>query len=137
MDSFKIQSTVPAAHVADTLCSALEGGSNYWYIITSKREPKEWHNFGDYNTEKIKYAHLYPFNDGGALMIRDMNEKESGETPHLKKPVALTFKRLQKALEIMANEYPERFAEIQKNHGDADTGDCLLQLALFEELIYG
>lgn len=111
------------------LCSAFEGGSNYWYMITSydKRKPKQ----------EDPYWPSYlttPISEDGAIYIDD---SATGETPHLRKPVRLDRARLQKGLEIMAKDYPAHFADVLAEKDDATTGDVFLQCCIFGSLIYG
>lgn len=130
------------------LCNALEGGSNYWYMIQDKKEPREWtfYGSGSFNAEeKTKYLHLYPFNRGGALMIDD----ERADDPELKSPVCLNFERIEWGVQKWAEDsqkpdedktrtaHPRHWSDMITGNDDADTADIFLQYCIFGKVIYG
>ncbi len=98
MEDFSIFRTVPVSTVENLLVDALEGGSNYWYMITKEIKPKQWTYYGEYNKDKTKFVHLIPFN-GGTLFIDD----SQADHPTLKKPVRLDRATLQKGLHCIQN----------------------------------
>ena len=109
--------------VQDLLCCALEGGSNYWYVITAYNYP-EGHTRGDF-----EFPHLeLPFR-GGSLSIAD---REDGE--HLG---VLDREACERGLQVMAEKYPQHYADFISENEDADTGDVFLQCALLGEIVYG
>jgi hypothetical protein len=118
------------------LCSALEGGSNYWYTIERHRlakgvtyadfreggrfvEPEYWHP-----------AQLIPFHEGCATVYT------AADDPDRRKYI-LDRKAMQRGTQIMAEKYPQHLADVLSENSDADTGDVWLQCCLFGELIYG
>jgi len=115
---------------ADLLCSAFEGGSNYWYNIVNQIEPavkaKPW---GDEYTPS--YISI-PFSDGGKLIIQDIEGDEDSERYPLDLKAIERGKKL-----LLTEEYQHHFADICQEQDDADTGDVFLQLCLFGEVIYG
>ena len=102
------------------IVSAIEGGSNYWYMIQES------------DMSKTKYPAEAPMN-GGHLMINDEVAAE-GEAID---PVKIDKQRIHEALQIMADKYPKHFADIMDDNADQGTGDVLLQCAVFGKLIYG
>jgi len=115
--------------VRHTLCSALEGGSNYWYCIAEFIPP----TVGDvpWDGEEVCFRHLdYPCREGGALIIIELGEEEP-------KRMRLDRAALVEGLKVMATKYTKHFADVMTETGDAITGDVLLQCACFGELIYG
>lgn len=114
--------------IEDLLCSALEGGSNYWYCITDKITPK------DKPVLRGSYLHEYPFK-GGALMINDSR----ADDPELKEPVKLDTEAIQKGLQLMAqsSEYSHHWAHFIKGDYDGETADVFLQFCIFGKVIYG
>jgi len=114
--------------ISNLLCSALEGGSNYWYLIDEYIEPSaivfrtmEGHNF----------PHIdYPLNEGGALVF-SVPEDEDGKTYRLDLAV------IEKGLQLMAEKHSSDFADFVSENYDANTGDTFLQLCLFGEIVYG
>lgn len=133
---------IELSDISDLLCSALEGGSNYWYFIQDFIKPKIW-AFDDRPISKTKeeanklthshFAHCYPLNEGGALMIDDSQADE----PELGKPVRLDLDSIRNGLKLMAQEYPRHWKDFVTNQADAITGDVFLQLCVFGKLVYG
>lgn len=136
METYKVTQSVSAERIADVLCNALEGGSNYWYMIIDKIEPRKWvfpHERSAKAVNSTKYLHEYPFNEGGALIINDW----SAEEPELKDPVRLDSERIAKGLQIMAESYAGHFADLVAENDDAETADVFLQCCIFGKCIYG
>ncbi len=118
--------------VSDLLCSAFEGGSNYWYMIEEFGMPPELKGVPD---EKV-FRHLdYPTREGGYLLVSDRKivECEGGEVTIRK----IDRDRLKVALNLMSQKYPRHFADFINENGDADTGDVFLQLAVLGDVVYG
>lgn len=117
---------------ADLLCSAFEGGSNYWYLIvasvdsTDNKQGKPW---GEEYTPS--YIGL-PFSKDGAVLIRDC-EDEEGDI------YRLDFQSVIKGKKILATnpDYSRYYCDVVNENDDAETGDIFLQLCLFGEVIYG
>jgi len=129
-----IKQTVSLERVADVLCSAVDAGHEaigYWGEVRTKKEPTAW-TYRPKDAEagdgKV-YRHYYPLNEGGALVIRD-NEADGAQ-------YTLNLKAVKRGLELMAKEYPTNFADIIEENDDNETADILVQLALFDEVIYG
>lgn len=118
--------------IGNLLISAFEGGSNYWYMILERIEPKVW-EFEDKQSDGENFLYTCPLNPGGALMIDD----SQADDPTLKKPVRLDQARIKQGLEIMAIKYPKYWADVISEDTDANTGDVFLQCCIFGELIYG
>jgi hypothetical protein len=133
-----VKATVEVAEqrLRDMLTCALEGGSNYWYVINDDAciYPLGlcFDDFVEGGKMQLKdYHHPYellPFVPGCALAIEDKHEKKM----HLLDRAALL-----KGLEVLAQKYPRHFADMMQENDDADTGDCYLQCCLFGEMIYG
>jgi hypothetical protein len=124
---------VDLERVGDLLCTAFEGGSNYWYYIEKFIAPPK----RDFVWDKSHlYRHVeYPLCEGGALMVSDA---ASGCQPELpKKGKRLDLPALRAGLELMAREYPKHFADFQAEQDDATTADVFLQCCMFGRLVYG
>lgn len=135
---FTITKSIEAKDIADLLCGALEGGSNYWYMIEKKIEPTKWLRSEavwfatkeEAQKSKIKhYLHYYPLNPGGGLIFSD-KERDNKET------FLLNSTAIQIGLQKMAEEYPKHFADFQSGDYDGNTSDIFLQLCLFKEVLY-
>ena len=106
--------------IKDVLSCALEGGSNYWYEIVE---------FGNPDKIECKFEHLdLPMSDAGYLIIK---AKEDDPTYRLERIT------IQQGLQLMSMKYPSQFQDLVNENSDAETGDILLQLSLFGELVYG
>lgn len=120
------------------LCSALEGGSNYWYMVEKFRlapglSYADFQQGGKMQDPK-NYWHPYqliPLVDGCSLEISDME----GENP--KKIYRLNKSAIRKGLEVMVEKYPKHFADMISGNDDACTGDVFLQCAVLGDVIYG
>lgn len=107
------------------ICCAIEGGSNYWYMIT------------DHNAKEIQeksevkvYLSELPLKEGGYLMIGDCEDDEV-ESKRLDLDV------IKKGVPVFAEKYPRHYIDAISSNEDADTGDVFLQCCLFGELVYG
>jgi hypothetical protein len=128
---FTVTQTLTAEQISDVLCSALEGGSNYWYRIEGREEPTTW----EFDSEpkcgdSQHWRHDYPLSPGGALLISDTEDPDRGT-------MRLNSDAIQQGLNVLAEKYPTHLAAILDESGDAETGDALLQCCLFSDIIYG
>ncbi|SRR6266496_1782155 len=132
MRNFTVTQTLTTEQLSDVLCSALEGGSNYWYHIEEFVEPTLWEFDSEPRREHghLHWAQDYPLNPGGALLIRDSEDSDHGT-------MRLDLEAIQKGLTILAKKYPRHLADILTENADADTGDALLQCCLFGDVVYG
>lgn len=147
MNKFSITLRLSDTYLASILCTALEGGSNYWYMIQKEVKPKAWTFFGSCNDKKTKYAYLIPFNEEGALMIRDTEE----DGHELDEPVRLDANRIRWGLRKWAADaqkedgdktrtaHPSYFGRLIAGEADGDgtTADLFLQYCIFGKVIYG
>jgi len=119
---------VKLERMADMLCGAFEGGSNYWCQIESYTQPKKL----TYRSDKRKvFPHIdYPMSDGGAVLIKDTESDEQ-------KTYIIDLPTMRRGLAIMAQKYPKHFADMVTENDDASTSDCFLQCCAFGEEIYG
>jgi len=115
------------------LCSAFEGGSNYWYEIVEFVKPSKKDLYvGDDMDDKHKlFPHLqYPLSEGGAVMVQD----KEGDDENVYR---LDLPAIRKGLQIMAENHAHHFANVLTGNGDAETGDVFLQCCLFGDTVYG
>lgn len=108
--------------IDDIMCTALEGGITYWC-----REARVVGDYlGEYASEQISR--------GGELILVD---SESDDEYTLTKQKLLNGIRL-----AISNHYYEDYKwwnsnGIETYNVDADVADVIIQLALFEDIIYG
>jgi hypothetical protein len=128
---------IPLERVADLLCSAFEGGSNYWYRIEDYKppagDPKRWaFRFDEHRVEVFPHVD-YPLNSGGSLLVSDA--AEMGEAQMTVK--GLNLLSITEGLKVMARDYARHFADFMAEKDDACTGDVFLQCCLFGKVVYG
>lgn len=117
--------------IFDLLTSALEGGSNYWYMLEEKIEPSEWLFLEEMRPQtQTHWAQEYALSQDGALIIGD-EESDNGDTYRLDR------KAIKKGLQLMSTNEPSAMADFMTEDEDATTGDIFLQLCLFGKVIYG
>ena len=114
--------TVTTEDIDDIMCAALEGGITYW---CNKAEVVDEY-LGEYASEQISR--------GGALKLYDCEEDEVYE---------LTLEKLLNGIRLaVEGEYHKDYdwwdgGVIDTCNVDADVADAIIQLALFEDVIYG
>ena len=126
--------------VRDLLVAAFEGGSNSWYRIDGKKLPpgtkmadfKEGGRMQprreDGSENYYHWSQLIPTIPGGQLIIRDTE----GDEAHV-----LDLPSIRKGLMLMKQKYPKHYARAVDESYDASDGDVFLQLALFDDVIFG
>lgn len=127
----KIEIDISDSRVADLLCSALEGGCAWgWMLEFRAKTPagaeraKPW---GDNYTPAYIYA---PFTDGGSLVVEYLNADSERGTRELDRA------QLQQGLRVMVEKHPYQLARILAESDDAHTGDMFLQCCVFGEVVY-
>ncbi len=133
----KVETEISDRQLSGLLCTAFEGGSNYWYTMLNYELPKgvsidEFRDGGS-RQPKDDYWHwcqLIPLVDeeGFALTLRDMETDKDHR---------ITRADIEKGLKIFADEYPSHFADWIDENDDATTGDVFLQCVVLGEVVYG
>lgn len=137
---FTVSHEIDRERVCSLLCSAFEGGSNYWYLIDKAIYPKgttksDFGEGGKCQNGKMywHWSQLVPTEEGGALLISSVDKDEiSGKTEW-----RLDIDAIREGLRVMAKKYPVHFARIIDENDDGGTGDVFLQCCLFGELVFG
>ena len=112
----------------DLLCTAFEGGSNYWYLITGTTYPKG----EDKVSLGIEFEHMeLPFH-GGSIQIA-INDNEAGDD----KVYNLDLDAIKSGLQVFHDKETRHYADWLNENDDATTGDVFLQCCLFGEVVYG
>jgi len=99
------------------LCSAFEGGSNYWIHKVTEIYPPE---------NKDAYFHAVCL-EGGAVEIMDIDGDK----------YPLDAKALHRGAEAFVAQAPEQYAAILNGQDDAITGDVFLQCCLYGKTVWG
>lgn len=118
-----VRHEIKAERIEDLLCTALEGGSNYWAEIKSTRVG---------SASGVRYAHELPMR-GGVITLADSSGEE---WPADAQPV-ITRRACVIGLQVMADKFPQHFVNFVQGHEDAVTGDVFLQCCVFGDIVFG
>ena len=121
----KTTTTLTDNDIRDLLCCALEGGSNYWYVIE-----KVYRSHLDTKDPDVYDAIV----DGQGVLIGLVEEDDEYDGT---KQWVLKREAISRGLQSLASNRPELFAKIVLEDYDADDADVFLQFALFGELVFG
>jgi hypothetical protein len=104
--------------VEDNFVSAIEGGSNYWYVIEE----------GRWNAGK----HIWD----GTMTI---SNKKIVEDEHKSKIIEkkIDAHSIAKGWEVFKKSHQRHYKDAIAENGDATTGDVLLQCIVLGKVIYG
>ncbi|MDA9072808.1 hypothetical protein N9K75_02935, partial [bacterium] len=105
----------------DLICAALEGGSNYWYMID------------DHNADSVgvEFLHEVLFKPEGFLVISDSSGEE-GFTP-----VKVTHEDVMIGLKLFVEKRPDLVREVIQENWDADHADIFFQYTVLKDHIFG
>jgi hypothetical protein len=115
--------------IADQLCTALEGGSNYWCMLGNI----DTTHFVKGDTLDDNLAKSFLADKKYELNVYDIESDE--DEPELLGKV--TYDSIVKAFSIMSREYPQTLANIISGDYDADDSDVWFQLATMGEVVFG
>lgn len=129
-----VQHEITRERIGDLLCSAFEGGSNYWYRIEESHAPStyQYRCFPD----KIMSHIDYPLNPDGSIVVSDYFGLSVGDRIKKRK---LSYATIKRGLRLMSqsDEYAHHWRDFLAEEDDGTTGDVFLQFCLFGEVIYG
>lgn len=119
-DSRKV---VTHSDVETVLVNALEGGSNHWYLLHNDR-PEFNNKPKDISTSQWVAKLIL---EGEQVVFSDLGQDLEGE-------FVLTLEKLLDGVDKNAKERP---FDSDIENGDSVTADCILQYALFNEVVFG
>lgn len=122
---------VKCQRVQDLICTAFEGGANYWLhsaAFVSGLGPVPSYNVVWYGREGF-FAHPFAFD-----VVFDSPDHAEGNRKGRKR---ITNADIAPALALMATKYPQHFADFLSESEDATTGDVFAQMLILGDLIYG
>lgn len=111
------------------LCGALEGGSNYWYLL-DKVDRKHFEKGMPLVDNLAKSFHI---DKDYELKVYDIESPEDD----LDFLGLVTRESILEALYTMQNAYPTKFANIMNEEEDAEDCDIWFQLAVMNDVVYG
>lgn len=133
-----VKRAVKLGNVLSLLCSALEGGSNYWYMIEDYSFPEgvtveDFREGGRFATpgEYHPSVYLIATHEGCGVIFSVKDHGEEG------KRYTLDTAAIRRGLQVMADKYPRHFHDFTEENDDAVTGDVFLQCCLFGDVVYG
>ena len=114
--------------ISDLVCSALEGGINYWCRKARIKltEDKKYLGISEEDLPSVEFA-SDAIGFGGTVVLFDAESDEKWE---------LTNEKMLKGIARYCLENNENLSDLLDNH-DACTADNIIQYALFDEIVYG
>ena len=121
---------IPEKRILDLLCSGLDpgyGGALYWIDTYEGLAPPS-------GEQSPKYMHEHAWQHGIEISYDPSGGGDA--EPELER-VILNREAIHLGLVIMAEKYSSRFGDFMRGNDDAITGDVLVQLSVFGELVFG
>lgn len=113
--------------IDELFITALEGGSNYWYMLHNDETPLE--------LNKDNTVNWFKSLQNNGVSISDLTvSRKSGTKPYKK---ILKIPQIQTGLTRMAHDDRREFDNILKSEYDACDADVFLQYCVFGEIVYG
>ena len=126
MKEFKIEVTITGEMIENIIVGALEGGSNYWYMLGEGIPESDGQT-----PMSVRIANKILDDPEYKLPIYDI-EDEDGE------PLGyLTQEGMLKAFEIVSRNYNWHYNNMMSDSDDAETHDVFFQCAVMGDIIYG
>lgn len=116
-----VEIEITEQQLSDMLCSAFEGGVNYWCSEVSPAVGEN-RNYTGHLSDAIARG------DVTKIAVAD----SEGEDVH-----TITRDDLINAFGLLSKKVPHQFKYWLDDNSDASTADCWFQLAVFGEVIYG
>lgn len=121
--------TVSEEQRESLLCSAIEGGSNYWYYLNEDAITVVNEVNADEETPLVTRM-WQAIKAGKEIPVTDAED----EVTVLGK---ISLVSIEKAEQSMADDYAHHFADIVSENEDATTADVWFQLAVMNDVVYG
>jgi hypothetical protein len=138
--------------IIDLFVTALEGGSNYWYLMDL---PDNIKSYGDYTSEAVGeyilqggYIEFYDveeyrevqrnFRNGYYDISGDLkNEKEYQEDLEKTKLGYVDMDKILDTIPVLKKNYPKIWENILLENADAGDADAFLQLCVMGDVVFG
>ena len=115
---------------SNLLCSAIEGGSNYWYFLGEDAD-KIIQSVAPRDKETPYVTRMWAaIKAGKEIPIRDAEDEKTilGK---------ISLVSICEGEQLMLDKQPRHFADILSENDDATTGDVWFQYAVMKEIVYG
>lgn len=113
----------------DLLVTALEGGSNYWYLLKQKACEQIEDATPNLRHEPLSIRTWEALKAGTKIAFHDIQTGEEIGN--------LTYAGILQGEKLMAKNHTQHWADAKTDNGDATTADVWLQSALMDEVVYG
>ena len=127
----EITFNITEEQLTDQLCTALEGGSNYWYYLGDIDRT----HFINGHTTVDNLIRSFLADKDYKLPVYDIESAEEFE--EMDKLGDVTYDSMANAFSIMALEYPNQLSNIITGIYDADDSDIWFQIATMGEVVFG
>lgn len=120
MPTIKIEKTIELTNeeISDLLVAAFEGGITYWCRKVKFVNPEKY--------DQMFASHAFPL--GAELILHDIYSKDKW---------ILTLDKFMKGVKMEMEKMGYTDADDLMDNHDADTADCIIQFALFDEIVFG
>jgi hypothetical protein len=125
----KLNITITEENLSNWFCGALEGGSNYWYLLNDINR-KDFIK-GEPLTENL--AKSFMANPNYKLNVYDIESDED----ELDLLGAVTWDNIKFALVEMHKNYQDLYHDLVHGDADADSCDVWFQLATMKDVVFG
>lgn len=118
--------------LSDLIVTALEGGSNFWYLIKDEAdaEIRKYKDSNNLHNNCFSEWVFVALENGAKIQIHDIEDEENLLG-------TLTIESLHKATRLISEKYPAEYANMLEEDYDADSADIFFQLAVMGEVVYG
>ena len=124
-----LKQEISLKHFEEIIVTALECGSNYWYLIKISDFSSKLSSGGG-ETLSMRIALSLFQNMEFKLPVYDKENED--ELLGI-----VTQSSMLEALEIAHKDYSHHYYDLMEGQGDADTADIIFQLAVMKEIIFG
>lgn len=132
----EVKVNVTGTIINNVLCCALEGGSNYWYMLGDfdRRHFVKGEPLVDNLTRSFELDPTYEVEVLDLESITYEHDEDEGTAERLG---MLTLASMAESFSYMAEYYPEQFGRIMDMSCDADDADIWFQCAVMGEITFG
>jgi len=137
---FKVTTLLDWDVVCTELIGAFEGGSNYWLYNGADFPTINWghvlknlHKVSEYAEQSFGSVYSDVMTEAltKGLHFKVTVRDDTGQGHNI------TPQTIRTGVNYMANAHPSHYRDMITGHGDAITGDVLLQCILFKDVVYG
>lgn len=125
-----IEVDIPQEKINDLIITALEGGSNYWYILPESTMDVLDEVMETEGTDPASVRFCKAIELGKTLEVNDAEDPDTVLG-------SISTESIQKGLQTMAQKNLEHFMQMFTDGWDADTADVAFQYFVMNDLVFG